>query len=108
MAFTGQTLGSVGLAARLGEQSVDGRRACGQPFQEAAALLVDPEDEPDDPAPDELDPDADGVEPEPEPDDSEEDDDDDSVFFCPPPSPAFASFASLPVGTFAASRLSVR
>lgn len=93
-------------------QSVDNVLPCGQPFQEAAAVLVDPEDEPEDV--DDFD-----AEPgdEPEPDESEEDDDDDdstffSVFFSPAPlSFAPLSFAPPSFGddaVFAASRLSLR
>jgi hypothetical protein len=76
---------------------VDDEPACGRPFQDAAALLVDPEDEPDDAEvfaadPDELDF-----------DDSPEDDDDAaSLFFSPEP------FGDDPLDAFAFSRLSVR
>jgi hypothetical protein len=81
-AFTRTTLGLRKPDGRSQTRSVDDGSPCGQPFQEAAALLVDPEDEPD------------GVEDfdaDPEPDESEEDDDDAdestffSVFFSPGP-----------------------
>jgi hypothetical protein len=85
---------------------VDGGRACGQPFQEAAVLLLDPEepDEPDPAEPDDDDPAAAALDfedpvDEPEPDESEEDDD---VDFCSPLP------LSLLAAAFGFSRLSVR
>jgi hypothetical protein len=84
---------------------VDDEPACGWPFQDAAALLVDPEDEPDDA--DTLDADPD----EPDPDDASEDDDDAaSLFFSPEPPELFDDdpFDDEPLEDFAFSRLSVR
>jgi hypothetical protein len=83
-------------------RSVDDELACGRPFQDAAALLVDTEDEPDEADTFDADPD------EPDPDDSPEDDDDaPSLFFSPEP---FGDdpFDGEPVEDFAFSRLSVR
>jgi hypothetical protein len=82
-------------------RSVDDEPACGQPFQDAAALLVDPEDEPDDVGAFDADPD------EPEPDDSPEDDDAASLFFSPEPFDEAPS-RDEPLDAFAFSRLSVR
>jgi hypothetical protein len=75
---------------------VDDRRACGRPFQDAAALLLDPEEEPD-------------AEPDEElavPDDEEVDDadaEDESCLVAEAP-----SAPSFPAAVFGASRLSVR
>jgi hypothetical protein len=84
------------LRARPRTMSVDDRRACGRPFQDAAALLLDPEEEPDAEPDEEL----------PVPDDEEVDDadaEDESCLVAEPPSaPAFAA------AVFDASRLSVR
>jgi hypothetical protein len=83
-------------------RSVDNGSSCGRPFQEAAALLVDPEGEPDDAEPLEVD-----DEPEPEPEPLEDDDDDDaadSAFFSPEPFEEDEDEES----AFAFSRLSVR
>jgi hypothetical protein len=105
--FTHPTLGSGEPDARPRRQVVDDGRACGRPFQDAAALLLDPEepDEPDPAEPDDDDPDdvLDPEEPvdEPDPDESEEDDD---ATFC---SLLPLSFPSL-VAAFGFSRLSVR
>ncbi|MFL5911963.1 MAG: hypothetical protein ACJ73E_09965 [Mycobacteriales bacterium] len=105
MALTGSTLGSREPDARGRRQLVDDGRACGRLFQDAAILVLDPEepDEPDPVEPDADDPDDDVLDPEepvdePEPADSEEDDD------------AFCSLLplSLPAGAFGFSRLSVR
>ena len=77
--------------------------ACGRPFQDAAALLVDPKDEPDD---------ADPLVAEPvdDPDESPEDDDVDSLFFSPEPfgDPFGDPFDGEPLEALAFSRLSVR
>jgi len=75
--------------------SVDDRRACGRPFQDAAALLLDPE-EPDD-EPDE------GLE---VPDDEEVDDSDAEDESCLVAEPRSAP--SFVAAVFGASRLSVR
>jgi hypothetical protein len=87
---------------------VDDGRACGRPFQDAATLLLDPEepDEPDPAEPDDDDPD-DVLDPEapvdePEPDESEEDED--AAFWSLLP----LSFPSLVAAAFGFSRLSVR
>src|SRR5205085_1337459 len=56
--------------------SVDDGFACGQPFQDAAALLVDPEGEPDEPEPAGLD---DPVEPDDDPESEDEEDEDDDA-----------------------------
>jgi hypothetical protein len=78
--------------------------ACGRPFQDAAAVLVDPEDEPDDADVVEDDPFDDDPDDELEPDESVEDDDVESAFFLPEPS----SFADDdPFDDFAVSRLSL-
>jgi hypothetical protein len=58
---------------------VDDGSACGQPFQDAAALLVDPEDEPDGV----LAGDSDELVDEPESDDEEDDDAGDDSDFLP-------------------------
>jgi hypothetical protein len=94
---------------------VDDGSTCGQPFQDAAAVLVDPEDEPDDADvveddpfdddPFDDDPFDDDPDDEPEPDESEEDDDVDSAFF--PPEPLSLADED-PFGAFAVSRLSLR
>ncbi|HEY6744620.1 MAG TPA: hypothetical protein VI357_02775 [Mycobacteriales bacterium] len=86
---------------------MDDGPACGRPFQDAAAVLVDPEDEPDVVEVFDADPDD-----EPEPDESEEDDDDadeeGSVFFSPDPlSLELPSFADDDLA-LAGSRLSFR
>src|SRR5829696_2442997 len=83
------------LRARPRTMSVDDRRACGRPFQDAAALLLDPE-EPDD-EPDE------GLE---VPDDEEVDDsdaEDESGLVAEP-----RSARSVVAAVLGASRLSVR
>jgi hypothetical protein len=83
-------------------RSVDNEPVCGRPFQDAAALLVDPEDEPDDAGTFAADPD------EPDPDDAPEDDDDAaSLFFSPEPFDD-DPFDDEPPEDFAFSRLSVR
>jgi hypothetical protein len=87
---------------------VDDGRACGWSFQDAAVLLLDPEepDEPDPVEPDADDPDdvRDLEEPveEPGPDESEEDD---VAAFC---SPLPLSLLSFVTAAFGFSRLSVR
>jgi hypothetical protein len=81
---------------------VDNETACGRPFQDAAALLVDPEDEPDVPEVDD--------------DESEEDDDDEDVddeeeddsLFADPEPLSFALLSFAPEDAFALSRLSFR
>ncbi|HST66521.1 MAG TPA: hypothetical protein VLM05_15155 [Mycobacteriales bacterium] len=93
---------------------MDDGPACGRPFQDAAAVLVDPEDEPDG---------VDDFDPDPESEDDEEDDDvedEDSLFFSPEPEPepldpfeplSFEpSFADAPFDDpdLAGSRLSLR
>jgi hypothetical protein len=88
---------------------VDGDRACGQAFQDAAVLLLDPEepDEPDLAEPDDDEPDDDpddALDPEepadvPAADESEEDDDADFCSLLP---------LSLLTAAFGFSRLSVR
>jgi hypothetical protein len=81
---------------------VDDELACGWAFQDAAALLVDPEDEPDDAEAFAADPD------EADPDNSLEDDDDAaSLFFSPEPFDE-DPFDDEPLEAFAFSRLSVR
>jgi hypothetical protein len=80
---------------------VDDGSACGQPFQDAAALLVDPEDEPDPVEAFAEDPD------EPDPDDVEDDDDAASLFFSPEPFDDDPS-GDEPFDDFAFARLSVR
>lgn len=99
LAFTVQTLERWNQDGSPYLRSVDDGSACGRPFQDAAALLVDPEDEPDD---------ADPVlaEPDDDLDESPEDDDADSLFFSPEP---FGDpFGDEPLDAFAFSRLSVR
>jgi hypothetical protein len=85
---------------RVRKQSVDDGSACGRPFQDAAALLVDLEDEPD--AVEGDDPD----EPDDDPESDEEDDDaeDDSDFLPDPLSLLFDD----PFEERSAARLSVR
>jgi hypothetical protein len=100
--FTPSTLERAEQDGRGYSRSVDDGLACGRPFQDAAALLVDPEDEPDDAEAFAVDPD------EPDPDDSPEDDDDAaSLFFSPAPFDDEPSGAE-PSGALAFSRLSVR
>jgi hypothetical protein len=105
--FTHVTLDRHERDGRPGLGSVDDESACGRPFQDAAALLVDPEDEPDDAEAFDADPD------DPDPDDSPEDDDDAaSLFFSPEPFDGEPSdddpFDDEPLEDFAFSRLSVR
>ena len=100
--FTHVTLERHERDGRPQSRSVDDERACGRPFQDAAALLVDPEDVPDDAEAFDADPD------DPDPDDSPEDDDDAaSLFFSPEPFDA-DPFGEEPLEDFAFSRLSVR
>jgi hypothetical protein len=78
--FTHLTLERHERDGRPESRSVDDEPACGRPFQDAAALLVDPEDAPDEAEAFDADPD------DPDPDDSpEEDDDAASLFFSPEP-----------------------
>ena len=100
--FTHPTLERHERDGRPESRSVDDEPACGRPFQDAAALLVDPEDVPDDAEAFDADPD------DPEPDDSPEDDDDAaSPFFSPEPFDD-DPFGDEPLEDFAFSRLSVR
>jgi hypothetical protein len=81
---------------------VDDEPACGRPFQDAAALLVDPEDEPDDAEVFAADPDGLDF------DDSPEDDDDAASLFLSPEPFGDDPFDDEPLDAFAFSRLSVR
>jgi hypothetical protein len=88
---------------------VDGGRACGQPFQDAAVLLLDREepDEPDPVEPDDDDPadaalDSEDPVDAPEPDEPDESEEDDDVDFCSPLPLSLLAVA------FGFSRLSVR
>ena len=104
--FTHRTLDRHERDGRSRSLTVDDEAACGRPFQDAAALLVDPEDEPDDAAAFAADPDE--PDPDPDPDDSPEDDvEAASLFFSPEPFDDDRS-DDAPLDDFAFSRLSVR
>jgi hypothetical protein len=111
MSFTRTTLGPGNPDATPHTRSVDDGPACGRPFQDAAAVLVDPEDEPDGVEDFDADPDDD-----PESEDEEDDDAEvDSVFFSLEPFEPFELLSFEPESFdadddpfFAGSRLSLR